>query len=198
MNGAPKSYRARAGGLCDPVLRRPVGRDRLRELHRSRVQIQTAVWRFPHGGSCQVVPCRPCAARDLIRASKISDFHLGALRARSAGPSLVCVPASHFPPIGLTLIFHRGHLAHVRAFMGRAARFAWAFIAAAMQKGPLWRAGINHHKFADPSAQPTASPTRTSGRSRNDTKYDCVEATNPVVISRRTRRLRILLLPPLL
>ena len=97
--------------------------------------------------------------------------------------------ASHFMrAIGLTLIFHR-YLAH-RAFkMHRAARFAWAFIAtAAMQKGPLWWAGhhVNHHKFADRDGDPH-SPMVSGvyyahiGWFLNDTKYDRIEATNPVV-----------------
>jgi stearoyl-CoA desaturase (delta-9 desaturase) len=97
--------------------------------------------------------------------------------------------ASHFlRAIGLTLLFHR-YLAH-RAFkMNRAARFVWAFIAtAAMQKGPLWWAGhhVNHHKFADRDGDPH-SPMISGvyyahiGWFLNDTKYDRVEATNPVI-----------------
>ena len=96
---------------------------------------------------------------------------------------------SHFVrALGLTLIFHR-YLAH-RAFkMNRAARFVWAFIAtAAMQKGPLWWAGhhVNHHRFADRDGDPH-SPMVSGvyyahiGWFLNDTKYDRVEATNPVI-----------------
>ena len=90
--------------------------------------------------------------------------------------------------VGLTLIFHR-YLAH-RAFkMNRAARFVWAFIAtAAMQKGPLWWAGhhVNHHRFADRDGDPH-SPMVSGvyyahiGWFLNQTKYDRVEATNPVL-----------------
>ena len=97
--------------------------------------------------------------------------------------------ASHFlRAVGLTLIFHR-YLAH-RAFkMNRAARFVWAFIAtAAMQKGPLWWAGhhVNHHKFADRDGDPH-SPMVSGvyyahiGWFLNQTKYDRVETTNPVL-----------------
>jgi stearoyl-CoA desaturase (delta-9 desaturase) len=97
--------------------------------------------------------------------------------------------ASHFVrALGLTLIFHR-YLAH-RAFkMNRAARFVWSFIAtAAMQKGPLWWAGhhVNHHRFADRDGDPH-SPMVSGvyyahiGWFLNDTKYDRVEATNPVI-----------------
>jgi len=96
---------------------------------------------------------------------------------------------SHFVrALGLTLIFHRC-LAH-RAFkMNRAARFVWGFIAtAAMQKGPLWWAGhhVNHHRFADRDGDPH-SPMISGvyyahiGWFLNDTKYDRVEATNPVI-----------------
>jgi stearoyl-CoA desaturase (Delta-9 desaturase) len=96
---------------------------------------------------------------------------------------------SHFVrALGLTLIFHR-YLAH-RAFkMNRAARFVWAFIAtAAMQKGPLWWAGhhVNHHRFADRDGDPH-SPMVSGfyyahiGWFLNDTKYDRVERTNPVI-----------------
>jgi stearoyl-CoA desaturase (delta-9 desaturase) len=96
---------------------------------------------------------------------------------------------SHFlRAIGLTLIFHR-YLAH-RAFrMNRVARFVWAFIGtAAMQKGPLWWAGhhVSHHKFADRDGDPH-SPMISGvyyahiGWFLNDTKYDRVEATNPVI-----------------
>jgi stearoyl-CoA desaturase (Delta-9 desaturase) len=96
---------------------------------------------------------------------------------------------SHFVrALGLTLIFHR-YLAH-RAFkMSRAARFVWAFIAtAAMQKGPLWWAGhhVNHHRFADRDGDPH-SPMVSGfyyahiGWFLNDTKYDRVEGTNPVI-----------------
>jgi stearoyl-CoA desaturase (Delta-9 desaturase) len=90
--------------------------------------------------------------------------------------------------VGLTLAFHR-YYAH-RAFkMGRVTRFVWTFIGtAAMQKGPLWWAGhhVNHHKFADRDGDPH-SPMVSGvyyahlGWFLNDTKYDRVEATNPVI-----------------
>jgi stearoyl-CoA desaturase (delta-9 desaturase) len=97
--------------------------------------------------------------------------------------------ASHFVrAIGLTLAFHR-YFAH-RAFkMNRIARFVWAFIGtAAMQKGPLWWAGhhVNHHRFADREGDPH-SPMVSGvyyahiGWFLNDTKYDRLEANNPVV-----------------
>jgi len=97
--------------------------------------------------------------------------------------------ASHFlRAIGLTLAYHR-YYAH-RAFkMGRVTRFVWTFIGtAAMQKGPLWWAGhhVNHHKFADRDGDPH-SPMVSGvyyahlGWFLNDTKYDRVEATNPVI-----------------
>jgi stearoyl-CoA desaturase (delta-9 desaturase) len=97
--------------------------------------------------------------------------------------------ASHFlRAIGLTLSFHR-YFAH-RAFkMNRVARFAWAWIGtAAMQKGPLWWAShhVNHHKFADRDGDPH-SPMVSGvfyahiGWFLHDTKYDRVEATNPVI-----------------
>ena len=97
--------------------------------------------------------------------------------------------ASHFlRAIGLTLIFHR-YLAH-RAFqMNRAARFVWTFIGtAAMQKGPLWWAGhhVNHHRYADREGDPH-SPMVSGfyyahiGWFLNDTKYDRLPASNPVV-----------------
>jgi stearoyl-CoA desaturase (delta-9 desaturase) len=97
--------------------------------------------------------------------------------------------ASHFlRAIGLTLAYHR-YYAH-RAFkMGRVTRFIWTFIGtAAMQKGPLWWAGhhVNHHKFADRDGDPH-SPMVSGvyyahlGWFLNDTKYDRVEATNPVI-----------------
>jgi len=97
--------------------------------------------------------------------------------------------ASHFVrAIGLTLAYHR-YYAH-RAFkMNRAARFVWTFIgAAAMQKGPLWWAGhhVNHHRFSDRDGDPH-SPMVSGvyyahlGWFLNDTKYDRVEATNPVI-----------------
>jgi stearoyl-CoA desaturase (delta-9 desaturase) len=97
--------------------------------------------------------------------------------------------ASHFlRAIGLTLAFHR-YFAH-RAFkMNRAARFVWAFIGtAAMQKGPLWWAGhhVNHHRFADREGDPH-SPMVSGfyyahiGWFLNDSKYDSVEASNPVI-----------------
>ena len=96
--------------------------------------------------------------------------------------------ASHFArAVGLTLVFHR-HLAH-RAFkMNRAARFVWAWIGtAAMQKGPLWWAGhhVNHHKYADRDGDPH-SPMISGvyyahiGWFLNDTRYDVVDAGNPV------------------
>jgi stearoyl-CoA desaturase (delta-9 desaturase) len=97
--------------------------------------------------------------------------------------------ASHFiRAIGLTLAFHR-YFAHRAFHMNRAARFVWAFIGtAAMQKGPIWWAGhhVNHHKFADREGDPH-SPMVSGvyyahiGWFLNDTKYDVVEATNPVV-----------------
>jgi stearoyl-CoA desaturase (Delta-9 desaturase) len=90
--------------------------------------------------------------------------------------------------VGLPLAFHR-YYAH-RAFkMGRVTRFIWTFIGtAAMQKGPLWWAGhhVNHHKFADRDGDPH-SPMVSGvyyahlGWFLNDTKYDRVEATNPVI-----------------
>jgi stearoyl-CoA desaturase (Delta-9 desaturase) len=97
--------------------------------------------------------------------------------------------ASHFlRAIGLTLAFHR-YYAH-RAFkMNRVARFVWTFIGtAAMQKGPLWWAGhhVNHHKFADRDGDPH-SPMVSGvyyahiGWFLHDTKYDRVEANNPVI-----------------
>ena len=97
--------------------------------------------------------------------------------------------AAHFVrAVGLTLAFHR-YYAH-RAFkMGRITRFVWTFIGtAAMQKGPLWWAGhhVNHHKFADREGDPH-SPMVSGvyyahlGWFLNDTKYDRVEATNPVI-----------------
>ena len=96
---------------------------------------------------------------------------------------------SHFlRAIGLTLAFHR-YFAH-RAFqMNRVARFVWTLIGtAAMQKGPLWWAGhhVNHHKFADRDGDPH-SPMVSGvyyahiGWFLHDTKYDKVEATNPVI-----------------
>jgi len=97
--------------------------------------------------------------------------------------------ASHFVrAVGLTLAFHR-YYAH-RAFrMHRISRFVWTFIGtAAMQKGPLWWAGhhVNHHKFADREGDPH-SPMVSGvyyahlGWFLNDTKFDRVEATNPVL-----------------
>jgi stearoyl-CoA desaturase (Delta-9 desaturase) len=97
--------------------------------------------------------------------------------------------ASHFiRAVGLTLAFHR-YFAH-RAFkMHRAARFVWTWIGtAAMQKGALWWAGhhVNHHRFADRDGDPH-SPMVSGlfyahiGWFLNDTKYDRVEATNPVI-----------------
>jgi stearoyl-CoA desaturase (delta-9 desaturase) len=97
--------------------------------------------------------------------------------------------ASHFVrAVGLTLAFHR-YYAH-RAFkMHRITRFVWTFIGtAAMQKGPLWWAGhhVNHHKFADRDGDPH-SPMVSGvyyahvGWFLNDTKYDRVDAANPVM-----------------
>ncbi len=97
--------------------------------------------------------------------------------------------ASHFlRAVGLTLAYHR-YYAH-RAFkMHRVTRFVWTFIGtAAMQKGPLWWAGhhVNHHKFADRDGDPH-SPMVSGvyyahlGWFLNDTKFDRVEATNPVL-----------------
>jgi stearoyl-CoA desaturase (delta-9 desaturase) len=97
--------------------------------------------------------------------------------------------ASHFVrAVGLTLAYHR-YYAH-RAFkMHRVTRFIWTFIGtAAMQKGPLWWAGhhVNHHKFADRDGDPH-SPMVSGlyhahlGWFLNDTKFDRVEATNPVL-----------------
>jgi stearoyl-CoA desaturase (delta-9 desaturase) len=97
--------------------------------------------------------------------------------------------ASHFVrAIGLTLCFHR-YLAHRSFRMHRAAQFAWALVGtAAMQKGPLWWAGhhVNHHKYADRDGDPH-SPMISGvyyahiGWFLNDTKYDALEASNPVV-----------------
>jgi stearoyl-CoA desaturase (delta-9 desaturase) len=96
---------------------------------------------------------------------------------------------SHFlRAVGLTLAFHR-YFAHRSFKMHRVARFFWAFVGtAAMQKGPLWWAGhhVNHHKFADRDGDPH-SPMVSGvyyahiGWFLNDTKYDRVEATNPVI-----------------
>jgi stearoyl-CoA desaturase (Delta-9 desaturase) len=97
--------------------------------------------------------------------------------------------ASHFlRAVGLTLCFHR-HMAH-RAFkMNRVARFVWALVGtSAMQKGPLWWAGhhVNHHKYADRDGDPH-SPMVSGvyyahvGWFLDDTKYDSVESTNPVI-----------------
>lgn len=105
-------------------------------------------------------------------------------------PELVVLwAASHFVrAVGLTLAFHR-YFAH-RAFqMTRPARFLWALIGtAAMQKGPLWWAGhhINHHRFADRDGDPH-SPKVSGfyyahiGWFLNDTRYERLPATNPVV-----------------
>jgi len=104
-------------------------------------------------------------------------------------PFVALWAVSHFlRAIGLTLCFHR-YLAH-RAFkMHRVARFVWALIGtAAMQKGPLWWAGhhVNHHKYADRDGDPH-SPMVSGiyyahiGWFLNDTKYDEVEASNPVI-----------------
>ena len=97
--------------------------------------------------------------------------------------------ASHFlRAIGLTLAFHR-YFAH-RAFrMNRGARFVWTLLGtAAMQKGPIWWAGhhVNHHRFADRDGDPH-SPMVSGfyhahiGWFLDDTKYDRVEKSNPVV-----------------
>jgi len=97
--------------------------------------------------------------------------------------------ASHFlRAVGLTLAYHR-YYAH-RAFkMHRVTRFIWTFIGtAAMQKGPIWWAGhhVNHHKFADRDGDPH-SPMVSGvyyahlGWFLNDTKFDRVDATNPVL-----------------
>jgi stearoyl-CoA desaturase (delta-9 desaturase) len=97
--------------------------------------------------------------------------------------------ASHFlRAIGLTLMYHR-YYAH-RAFrMNRGARFVWTLIGtAAMQKGPIWWAGhhVTHHKFADREGDPH-SPMISGfyyahiGWFLHDTKFDQLEATNPVV-----------------
>ena len=97
--------------------------------------------------------------------------------------------ASHFiRAIGLTLAFHR-YFAHRSFQMNRVARFVWAFIGtAAMQKGPLWWAGhhVNHHRYADRDGDPH-SPAISGfyyahiGWFLNDTKYDRLPPTNPVV-----------------
>jgi stearoyl-CoA desaturase (Delta-9 desaturase) len=97
--------------------------------------------------------------------------------------------ASHFVrALGLTLMYHR-YYAH-RAFkMNRGARFVWTLIGtAAMQKGPIWWAGhhVTHHKFADREGDPH-SPMISGfyyahvGWFLHDTKYDALEANNPVV-----------------
>ena len=97
--------------------------------------------------------------------------------------------ASHFiRAIGLTLAFHR-YFAHRSFQMNRVARFAWTFIGtAAMQKGPLWWAGhhVNHHRYADRDGDPH-SPAVSGfyyahiGWFLNDSKYDTLPPTNPVV-----------------
>jgi stearoyl-CoA desaturase (Delta-9 desaturase) len=97
--------------------------------------------------------------------------------------------ASHFVrAIGLTLMYHR-YYAH-RAFkMNRGARFVWTLIGtAAMQKGPIWWAGhhVTHHKFADREGDPH-SPMISGfyyahvGWFLHDTKFDQLDASNPVV-----------------
>ena len=90
--------------------------------------------------------------------------------------------------IGLTLCFHR-HLSH-RAFkLNRAVRFVFAWLGtAALQKGPIWWAGnhVYHHKFADREGDPH-SPVVSGffhshlGWFTNDTRWDKVDASNPVV-----------------
>src|SRR5262249_52572247 len=97
--------------------------------------------------------------------------------------------ASHFlRAVGLTLAFHR-YYAH-RAFrMNRVARFVWTFIGvAAMQTGPLWSAGhpVNHSKSADRDGDPHTPMVSGVyyahiGWFLNDTRYDRVEASNPVM-----------------
>ena len=120
----------------------------------------------------------------LVQASAVLVFFVP-----FAWPLVALWAASHFiRAIGLTLIFHR-YFAH-RAFkMNRVARFVWAFIGtAAMQKGPLWWAGhhVNHHKFADRDGDPH-SPMVSGvyyahiGWFLHDTRYDQVEASNPVI-----------------
>lgn len=97
--------------------------------------------------------------------------------------------ASHFVrALGLTLMYHR-YYAH-RAFkMNRGARFVWTLIGtAAMQKGPIWWAGhhVMHHKFADREGDPH-SPMISGfyyahvGWFLHDTKFDQLDASNPVV-----------------
>jgi stearoyl-CoA desaturase (delta-9 desaturase) len=97
--------------------------------------------------------------------------------------------ASHFlRALGLTLMYHR-YFAH-RAFkINRGARFVWTLIAtSAMQKGPIWWAGhhVTHHKFADREGDPH-SPMVSGfyyahvGWFLHDTKYDRLDANNPVV-----------------
>ena len=96
---------------------------------------------------------------------------------------------SHFlRAIGLTLAFHR-YFAHRSFQMHRAARLFWTAVGtSAMQKGPLWWAGhhVNHHRFADRDGDPH-SPMVSGvyyahiGWFLHDTKYDKVEATNPVI-----------------
>jgi stearoyl-CoA desaturase (Delta-9 desaturase) len=97
--------------------------------------------------------------------------------------------ASHFlRALGLTLMYHR-YYAH-RAFkMNRGARFVWTLIGTmAMQKGPIWWAGhhVTHHKFADREGDPH-SPMVSGfyyahvGWFLHDTRFDQLEATNPVV-----------------
>ena len=96
-------------------------------------------------------------------------------------------------------MYHR-YFAH-RAFkMNRGARFVWTLIGtAAMQKGPIWWAGhhVTHHKFADRDGDPH-SPMISGfyyahvGWFLHDTKYDQLDASNPVVrdfgeVSRRSR-----------
>ena len=104
-------------------------------------------------------------------------------------PLVALWAASHFlRAIGLTLAFHR-YFAH-RAFqMNRATRFVWTLVGtAAMQKGPLWWAGhhVNHHRFADRDGDPH-SPSVSGfyyahiGWFLDDTRYDRLESTNPVL-----------------
>lgn len=120
----------------------------------------------------------------LVQASILLAFVVPA-----TGSLIALWAASHFiRAIGLTLAFHR-YFAHRSFQMNRVARFVWAFIGtAAMQKGPLWWAGhhVNHHRFADREGDPH-SPMVSGfyyahiGWFLNDTKYEHLEASNPVV-----------------
>jgi stearoyl-CoA desaturase (Delta-9 desaturase) len=112
-----------------------------------------------------------------------------AFRVPFTWPMLGLWAVSHFVrAIGLTLSFHR-YFAHRTFQMHRGARFVWALIGtAAMQKGPLWWAGhhVNHHRFSDRDGDPH-SPSVSGvyyahiGWFLDDTRYDSLEATNPVV-----------------